>query len=231
MKKVVTLLVSVAALSYGCSKDYEPDPKEKGYEYYPLNIGDFRVYNVHEVRYQDKDSTVTDYQLRERVDTTYTNQAGELTYKIIRSKRTNAAQGWLDDSVLVVNRSATDLRTTANNVKKVQLIFPVRNFKNWNPNAFNTLDSADSHYANKGAAFTVKGNQYANTVRVVEADISNILRLENRYEIYAENVGMVYKKEHVINFCNDPEVCGVVDGTVIINGIRRIKELETYGNE
>src|SRR5688572_4776748 len=227
MKKVVALLFSVAALSYGCSKDYEPDPKEMGYDYYPLNIGDFRVYNVHEVRYQDEDSTVTDYQLRERLDTTYTNQAGELTYKLIRSKRADSSATWSDDSVIVLNRSVSDLRSTANNIKKVKMIFPVRNFKNWNPNAFNTLDSADSFYNDRGAAFTVNGKQYDNTVRVVEANISNILRLENRYDIYAENVGLIYKKEHVINFCNDPNVCGVVDGTVIINGVRRIKELET----
>ena len=229
MKKVGYLLVLLTGLFYACTETEEINDSVTGKAFYPLSIGDYRIYNVTHVRF-DQD-TVTDsatFQLRERVDTLYNNLAGEPTYKIIRSKRNKPTDQWRDDSVITVTISNTQVRRTADNVSLVKMVFPVTENKTWNPNVFNTMEPGNARYVNVNQAYTLNGKGYTNTATVLVNDFVSVINKDVRTEVYAENVGMIYKNYEVLQYCNDNQICDVGEDYILF-GYHRTETLESYG--
>lgn len=228
MKKVGYLLVLVAGLLYGCSETEEFNDQNTGKAYFPMEVGEFRIYNVTSVRYlQDTVSDSSTFQLRERVDTLYHNLAGEPTYKIIRSRRTTANDPWLDDSVITLTISNNLVRRLANNTELVKMVFPVKNSKNWDPNEYNTLEAGNAFYQNVGQPFSAGGKEYSKTATVSVNDFVSAINKDIRKEVYAEGVGLVYKDYEIIDYCNVSD-CDF-DFNFILRGTHRTEVLESTG--
>ncbi len=228
MKKIGYLLVALTGLFYSCSETEEINDQTTGKIYYPVEIGDFRIYNVTAVRLlQDTVSDSSSFQLRERVDTLYSNLAGEPTYKIIRSRRPTPDDVWIDDSVITVTVSNNQVRKQTSNVESVKMVFPIRDGKTWNPNVYNTLEPGRAFYTNVGQPFSTDGKNYGKTTTVMVNDFVSAISRDVRKEVYAENVGLVYKNYEVIEFCNISACKFNLD--YILRGNRRIEVLDSYG--
>jgi hypothetical protein len=228
MKKVGYLLALITGLFYGCSETEEINDQTTGKIYYPIAVGDYRIYNVTAVRYlADTVSDSSVFQLRERVDTLYNNLAGEPTYKIIRSRRNTANDAWLDDSVITITVSNNQVRRHANNQDLVKLVFPVKEKTTWNPNTFNTLEPGNAFYQEVGQPFSIDGQNFDKTTTVSVNDFVSVINKDVRKEVYAENIGLVYKNYEIIDFCNISD-CDF-DFNYILRGHRRIEVLDSYG--
>lgn len=232
MKSALLPFVFLVLLWSGCkTSTIDPDPAGLGHPYFPLEVKDFRIYEVTETRYLNDQATATTYQVREWVDTLYTNLANEPTYRMLRSRRADASQPWVDDSIYVASRSGSDLRVTRHNVKVVQLIFPVRNDKSWNANAFNGFGINEFSYTKVGEPYSLDGRTYPNTATVIQGSTSNLIELDRREEVYAQNIGLVYKNYTRLNYCNDPAKCPFnrQPELYVQEGIRRIDKLISFG--
>ncbi|MCC9135287.1 hypothetical protein ACFSKU_11855 [Pontibacter silvestris] len=236
MKKALLLLAFVAAVFEGCTESsIEPDPQFFGYEYYPIAVGDYKIYEVTDTKYQNNVGVTEHFQLRERVDTSFLDQTNTLSYKIIRSIRQDANSNWLDDSVMVVTKSDNSLILMKDNRKRIKLIFPVENGKQWNADAFNAneAESKDEfYYSDVAQPFTVNDQPYDTTVTVVQGiPANNIVKLDDKKEVYAKNIGMVYRLFKRLSYCNQTESseCDLGSG-YIIDGHERQEVLISYGN-
>jgi hypothetical protein len=244
MKKTWYLLMVICAgFLYGCSETEELGDAEAGKTYFPLAIGDYRVYNVQFEEYLQGDTvTKQSFQLRERVDTLFNNLAGQLTYKIIRSKRANSSENWIDDSLITVTVTNDQLIHQSGNLSLVKMVFPVKENQYWSPNVYNNLDfdtlangSAApkllrSHYTEVGQPFSVGNSYYPKTVKVVVNDEETFINIDKREEVYAEDIGLVYKKYNIINYCTQQPCGGIPDNyNFILTGYTRIETLESYG--
>lgn len=244
MKNTLLLLLVLLGLLTACEDKYkDPDPKLMGYEYFPLEVGSYRIYNVTDIRYQSDVGDTTRFQMRERVDTIFTDQTGALTYKIVRSIRANENSAWEDDSVMTAVRSVNNLILMQNNTKYVKLIFPVKEGKQWVGDAYNNRYAADYAekkldgkelytYRNVGKAFALNGTTFSNSVEVVHGDyVSDDLVLDERKEVYAEGVGRVYRQFIKIIYptCT-PQDCKYGEGYKIY-GHERHEELIAHGKE
>ena len=222
------MLILVAGIFYGCSETEEFNEQSLGKAYFPMEVGDFWIYNVTSVKYlQDTVSDSSTFQLRERVDTLYNNLAGEPTFKLIRSRRTTANDPWLDDSVIIVTVANNRVRRMADNTELVKLVFPAKNGKNWDPNEYNTLDPGNAFYQNVGQPFSAGGKEYGNTATVSVNDFVSAINKDVRKEVYAEGIGMVYKDYEVIDYCNIND-CNF-DFNFILRGSHRTEVLESSG--
>ncbi|OKL41396.1 hypothetical protein [Pontibacter flavimaris] len=252
MRRALLLLVVLAGLVAACEDKYkDPDPKVMGYDYYPLEVGDWRIYDIMDIRYMSDVGDTTRFQLRERVDTTFYDQTNTLNYKIIRSVRANENTPWVDDSVMTVIKSTTSLMLTQHNIKHVKLVFPINNGKNWLGDAFNQnnigrsfdpdsmkrseyYNSKDTYsYTNVGDPLTLNGKKYENTLTVIQGlPIETWIGLDDRKEIYAKNVGMVYKQHIRIVYCNESksESCPYGDRYKLY-GHERHEKLISHGKE
>ena len=221
----------------GCRDERAPElppgPEAAGREYFPIAVGRFWEYDVEEhIWNYDRDS-VAYFQLQERVDTVYRGATGELTYHLIRSRRADSLANWRDDSTTAIVLTADIVRRQTDNLPTIELLFPVREGKSWNPNLFNALDSSVRAYSQLGLARTLPGGRrFARTVRVVdEPQISQVKRAEQE-ATYAWNIGRVYRFRRSLSYCNVIQVqegrCQLGDG-YIVRGFSRQEQLRKWG--
>jgi hypothetical protein len=244
MKKTWYLLMVICAgFLYGCSETEELGDAEAGKTYFPLGIGEYRVYNVHYEEYLQGDTINSqNYQLRERVDTIFTNLAGQLTYKMIRSKRTNPGETWIDDSVITVTLANNQLIRQSGNLSLVKMVFPVKESQYWSPNVYNNLDfdtlangsvapkPLRSHYTAVGQPFAIGNTSYPKSVKVVVNDEETFINVDKRDEVYAENIGLVFKNYNIINYCTQQPCGGIPDNfNFILTGYKLVETLDSYG--
>jgi hypothetical protein len=203
-------LALLPALLAGCRHEsVVPNPVV---EYFPVALGSYRTYAVTDSVWTKAQPTATSYQLRERVAEQFTDAAGLPAYRLVRSRRASASDGWVDDSVLVVQPSPRAVLLTRNNLRTVELVLPARAGRGWNANALNaspdTLISRTRFYTdNVGVPFTTPaaGGQpaktYDNTVTTRSTldggmDDSNALTQRGLRQVYAAGVGLVLRRRY-----------------------------------
>jgi hypothetical protein len=224
-------------LMAGCRKEQDPiQPPSSavaGKEYYPLAVGRYWEYDVVDHYWQYNVDSVVRYQLRERVDTVYTGATGEINFRIVRSLRSDSTNVWRDDSTAAVVLTPELVRRTFSNVPTLSLLFPVEEGRYWNPNLFNASDSTTRRYERVGQSLTLgNGRRFDKTIQVVdEALISEVERREQS-AAYAWNVGCIYRKRRVLDYCNQNEVgqglCQIGTG-YIVRGAEREEQLRAWG--
>ncbi|MDX5437926.1 MAG: hypothetical protein LPK03_12065 [Pontibacter sp.] len=244
MKNTLLLLLVLLGLLTACEDKYkDPDPKLMGYEYFPLEVGSYRIYNVTDIRFKSDVGDTTRFQMRERVDTTFTDQTGALNYKIIRSIRANENSAWEDDSVMTAVRSVNNLILMQNNTKYVKMVFPVKEGKHWIGDAYNDRVASDYAvnerdgkelytYRNVGENYYLNGNTFPNTVEIIQGDYtSDDFVVDKRKEVYAEEIGRIYRQFTKIIFspCS-PQDCKYGEDYKIY-GHERHEELIAHGKE
>jgi len=238
MRKALLLLVVLAGFASGCEEKYkDPDPQAMGYGYYPLEIGDYRIYSVTDIKFKNNVGDTMRFQMQERVDTTFLDQTNTLNYKIVRSTRSDENSVWVEDSVLAVTKSETSLQLLQDNTKYVKLVFPVKNGKTWKGDAFNTHSINKNEkepytYIQVGEPFQLNDLTFPNTATVIQGTpINNLIQLDDRKEVYAEGVGRVYRLYNRVVYCNETTGAGCEFGIEYkLDGHERHEELISYGS-
>ncbi|MGV3639100.1 MAG: hypothetical protein ACO1NZ_01200 [Adhaeribacter sp.] len=207
-------------------------------EYFPVKVGNYWIYDVSEATFsnqyvQEEPVDSITYQVRERIDTVFRDQTGELTYKLIRSRRSDPSQAWGNDSIVLIQKSSLDLRYTRDNLKTVRLLFPVTENKTWNGNAFNSREAREYAYTQVGQPFTLGDSTYRQTVRVVQEYNDNLVDLDDSHEVFALGVGMVYKRIIDFIYCTggEPGTDCETGKRYILYGRRIYYKLQAYGHQ
>jgi hypothetical protein len=206
MRKALLLLVVLATFVAACDNKYkDPDPQAMGYDYFPIEVGDYRVYDVMDIRFRDNRGDTSRFQLRERVDTSFVDQTGQLVYKIVRSTRPNDRSAWVDDSVMTVAKTERMVLLTKDNTKYVKMVFPVKEGTKWIADAYNSRFLIDNEtkmkdrkeqysYKNLDKSFSHGMHSYDRTVTVYPIVSNSSLSLDERFEVYGLGTGLVYRK-------------------------------------
>jgi len=232
----------LALLVAGCKNESEAGP-EAGTDYYPLALGDYRIFSVTDsvwANYQLQ--PVSRYQFRERVAERLTDASGQPAYRVIRSRRLLPTDAWQDDSVMVLAASDKTVLLTRNNRRTVELIFPVRPDRAWNRNAYNSRDTLtgieNRRYLRVGEPFGVSaGGQtfaYEHTLTTEDAEDVNfddgILKETKYRQVYAQGSGPVYRLRRRVNHCPEAdENCNPEPHKIYVGRVR-VEVLLEKGN-
>lgn len=205
-------LLALAATA--CQHGSEPaGPNDTGY--YPLRVGDFRVFDVVDTTWNRNARTVAQYQFRERVAEAYTDVAGRKAFRVVRSKRASSAAAWQDDSVLVVSASASNVLLTTNNRRTVELVFPVRENYFWNLYAFDEpnpgnptpITAQNRSFVGVGQPFTAASGgrtfTYPTTATAFDESIEKQCYPYWRRQVYAKGQGPVYRQLRLFSLDRD----------------------------
>ncbi|WP_242928209.1 hypothetical protein [Pontibacter vulgaris] len=251
MKKIVLSLVLATAFIAGCDDKFaELDPSTAGYDYYPLEVGDYRIYDVTNIRFLHNVGDTTRFQMRELVDTTFIDQTNTVNYKIIRSIRADDNSEWQEDSVMVVTKSLTNVILTKDNTKYVKMVFPVKEGKKWAADMYNThtipeekrndfMSDRDpfkikepSTFIDVDKPYSVGGKSYTNTVTIIQGTpIDPIMGIDDRKEVYAKGIGRVYRIFNRATFAPcAPNQCAFGE-QFKLDGHERHEVLVSYGKE
>ena len=237
IKSPFAFLFLVLCLTAGCtSETFEPEGSITGENYFPLKTGSFIEYDVTEINYLFVPISIdtNSYQLREVVADSFPGINNETVYRLERLKRPDSTQSWNIDSVWTVRKTPYELIKTENNTPFVKLIFPLTTTTEWDGNKYNTLDGPSGReqdlykVESLGDTCLINGVSFANCLVVEQNNDSNCVNADIRTEIYAKNIGLVYKESRRYNFVQNINL-GCNDS--IETGTKYYQTIKKYGKE
>lgn len=217
------MAVLAAALSIaGCKNATEAAP-ETGADYYPVAVGNYWVYAVADTTWSQASGqlptvtpsvpTASAYEFRETVTEVFTDAAGQPAYRLVRAKRVPPATAFRDDSVFVLRATPQSVVLIRNNAPTLELLFPVRDGRVWNFNAYNNLNDTTRsdqtrRASNLGQPFTTRATPtkpaqtYPATLLTTNtggaAQNDRVARVGYQ-QVFAKGIGPVYRRrDHFI---------------------------------
>ena len=212
----------------GCDESSTPDPETLGYDFYPIEVGQYRVYEVEEISFQVLSFDTSVYQLRETIFDSIVS-LDQVSYLIRRDVRSTAEEPWESDSVWSVTRQPTYLSITENGIPFIKLTFPISAGNQWDGNGLNSSNELTYYYESlaRPVVDTVSTDDH---IRVSIEDIEeNITGIDLRSEIYVRGIGLV-EKDYLTQVNCTASSCGEDLGKVIAG--RSLKQtLIEVGND
>ncbi|XWW44143.1 hypothetical protein JYG30_15340 [Fibrella sp. USSR17] len=227
MLRLVVCFCWLLLLSCGTS---ETSPVELGLDYRPVSSGRYIIYDVTEQRFSLTAALVTStYQLKESVGPRYTDVTGQPAYRLQRFRRASTQASWQPDSlwtVRVTDRMAVQTESGADFVK---LTFPLVDRSRWNGNEFNRFAEDLYEVRNVAKPYTVGAQTFTETATVWQQNDSTLVSQDKRIEVFARQIGLVYKETVQLQFCSSTPTC--VGTSQIDFGVRRYVRVASYGTE
>ena len=209
----VVFLLFLLGIGESCEQNSK-EPRPEDTAYFPLQVGDYWVYQVMQKKYVSANSLVKNvYQFQEKISSSYF-QNGQLFYLVEESMRQTEQTAWKLTGFHSVYKSLSEVVSQENNVLRVKLAFPIALTASWNTNAYNTNSDTLLRYLNPGQSFTVGKFGFAHTISVVGANDSTLVNQSKYLRIYAPNIGLVYREEATLAFCQSSPNCigkGVIE--------------------
>lgn len=218
------LLVAFLFVFWGCGKKKDLEvPEERPIEgnYYPIGKGEYRIYEVKQSTFPTGIRLDSVYKVKEVFADTFADIQGGISYKIARFRTKPPVDTFSLDSVWYVKVSSNGIVKTENNIPLLKLSEPLLMSKTWNGNQYNTY-AAEYYKINRAGAY----KNYAEVIEVTQRDDSSLLRRDLRKEIYARDLGMVYKLTRTLNFSSSGADFGQ---GVIVGGIIKEQVLVGHG--
>ena len=132
--------------------------------------------------------------MKELIESNFLDNEGRQSERIERYTRKNDSLPWVLRDVWYQTRTSAKAEKVEENVRFVKLIFPINSTQKWNGNAFNSIGNYEYTYKAVDTKKTVNGISFDSTLTVNQQLDSNLIEKKYQLEIYAKNVGMIYKR-------------------------------------
>jgi len=197
-----SIFLSIVLLLFtcvSCKKDSHDTSSNivLGYDYYPLIKGKYIIYDVDSVLI---DVAVGKYdtvhcQLKELlVDTIFSKDSSETSYKIERFVRLDSTKAWEIRNVWQVKQTKTCLIRTEENIPLVKQVYPMIVNQTWNVNRYDTLPEKVDTLQSLDNRETVNGKIFEKTAQTVFTKLSSLYQKQYETEKYVRGIGLVYKQ-------------------------------------
>ena len=195
------LFVGMFFCAPSCKKDTGTTP-DVGYSYFPNTVGRYVVYDVDSVVYDDflQDTLYYKFRIKEKAESVYADNSGRPTIRLERYRKMYDANKsydsipWTLKDIWAENRTATAAEKVEENIRYVKLIFPVEKGATWNGNSFNTFSEWKYKYTTVDKPAVYGNLNFDSTVFVTQTDYQDLIQKKYYVEVYARNVGMIYKE-------------------------------------
>ena len=225
---------------FSCSKTVPAAPIDYEYDYFPLEIGHYSIYQVDSIIFDPdvagirKDSVSV--QMKEAVVDTFRDNTGALRYKIERSFRDSTSAPWQINHVYSANIEDRRANVWEHNLHIIPLSFPPDIYDYWSGTAaldeyisfevagepIQIFKTWDYYYNIVDTTFETAAGSFTSVVGVEAGQIHNsedALDLEQRltHSFYAKGVGLIYKEWRIMDTqcqycCNyDNDLCDALN--------------------
>jgi hypothetical protein len=189
-------------MNISCSKDEPTDELiDLGYNYYPLDSGWIRIYQVDSISFNDNTQTIDTFRF-----TLIENTSGKITGQDLAGHQIINRLVQTDTSAKIQNRSSLFVVSTSNNLQVIEdnlrivkLVFPLGNVSTWNGNMMNNNGRKTFALQNIGASFTNNDTTFKNCITVQEAQTNNLIEEILIKSVYCKNLGLVDFTNNYIN--------------------------------
>jgi hypothetical protein len=223
MNKITTTLFSI--FLFNACEHHSAQVRLPDNEFFPLKSRTFFEFGVEKTRYNfDQPPQVSRYNLRKTLLDSIlveNNLVYPVQYAVAKpfneSKIDSVNAAWITSDKAFEQENGKNL---------VRFYFPFSEGMRWNVNAFNNGGEFFGTLVevNKPARIGLK--QYPRTATIVYQDDSTLLARKKYIEIYAANVGLVYREKLYLQYCHEGNCLGK---GVIESGWKEILNLEKSG--
>ena len=215
MRKLALLILTLSAL-VGCRQDKQSI--KFGYGYFGLEEGSYVEYDVMEI-FHDNTSDTTRFVLKTVIGEAVEDNQGRMANKVFRYKYHPITGELLDARVWTAIIDGGRGEQTEENQRVIRLVFAVTNDKEWDINAYNTLDKQEAYYFDLNKEKTFNGFTFDSTVVVEYEDFFSLVDYVRKHDTYANHVGLVnrfYKDLTINNF----DTLDITKGTEVYYSLR-----------
>lgn len=225
MRKSIFFFI-VCCVLISCRKDKDSVPLPTGIEYFPTDIGLYKIYDVHLIQYSN-DTIDTTFQIKEVIHDTF-HFKNTVVYELYRFYRSDESKAWplQPDSVWSFTTDLNQITIQEGSVHFVRLVFPLSNNKTWDGNTQNTYRQDDFTVSNFDKPYVVNTHTFPQTCTVIEEQSKNLVFKDYRTRIYAKGVGMIFKYYESLRYNTEAPFVG--SDKVDYGSIREEKLIE-YG--
>ncbi|HNP22469.1 MAG TPA: hypothetical protein PKL37_10400 [Panacibacter sp.] len=186
-------------------------------EYYPLQIGRVFVYRLDStvIPYNGNNLEIHSYHARDSIADTIRDNANRLSYRVYRFVTDTLENGpWVTTGTYIITPTGNSVEVVDdNNLRIIKLVKPLSNGFSWNGNSYIDASTAGGpfqymygwnfQYQNVAQPFNVLYGTFNNTVTVLQIDDtsppgpfdpSQYQQRNYSIEVYAQNIGLVYKE-------------------------------------
>ncbi len=232
VKRSCAALVGFCMLISSCKDDkLVPDIESQYAGYFPLHQGQWTEYDADSIIHLETDDgfyldtaiRAYHFQIREEVDSSFTDAEGEPAWRISRYKRIDSTYPWTFLNLWTAKLTSTSGQRVEDNIRFIKLSFPLDIRTTWNGNAYNNYPVEAYEYDDIHVPLALGSLSFDSTVTVIQNNfISNINRIIKR-EVYAKNVGLISKVIDSLNIVNLPD-----GSTVTLNGTEYKLEIRDF---
>lgn len=201
MRTFAGLFALIIVLSACKKTDTDFESINLGYDYFPTTTGHFIDYEVDSISHNITIDT-THFYLREVLVEDFIDQEGQVAWRLERYKKNSLDDTFQLSDVWIQKRTTTSAERVEENERFVRLIFPVNGGDTWNGNAYNNRDPWYYEYTDVGEPFVQGLLTFPKTVTVNQRNNINLVDQEVAFEVYAEGVGLIYKKLSDLEYQN-----------------------------
>lgn len=204
MKKgIITYFVLISL--FACKKDPIDNTIIYGYEYFPIEVGHYKVYDVVDIFHDldiDPDPDTSRFQIKELIAETLVDGEGDTIQKLKRYIRADETEEWAIQDVWTQKRTASTAEVVDENDRQIRMVFAIAYNRTWDCNALNNEPSLTCYYENIYEPYSVNGVTYDSTVIVEKENFTSFIDFNRNYAVYARNIGRiksVYKNLEIDN--------------------------------
>ncbi|MFI5173061.1 MAG: hypothetical protein ACHQFW_11765 [Chitinophagales bacterium] len=203
---VTTILFSISCTHQSVEDDFIPASN-----YYPFRTGNFIIYTVDSIQYHETQPTDTShYVVKEMIADTFYDNENRLNYTIERYAKKNDTGSFFLQNIWAVLEVNGRIQKIEDNLRFIKLVSSVRQDETWEGHAYlgglddipvpeecnnySFLEDWVFEYSSVAEPFQINEFYFDNTVTVEETGSLNLLEYNYAKEIYAENIGLIYKE-------------------------------------
>lgn len=223
-KNILYYILAILLITAACNKDSSLE-YDMGYNYYPINTGHWIIYQVDSISWNeffDSSSDTFQYQIMEIIESEFIDNEGRTTARIERYKRNSDTNQWIIKDVWFANLTSSTAEKVEENIRYIKLKFPCKIDYEWNGNAYNELGEQTYTYEYTNDEYSINDLDFDSTVKVIQKNEMTLISRKYSSEVYAKNVGMIYK-----SFTNlKTEATGE-----IVDGITYTYKVKSWGDQ
>lgn len=208
------MLVCAAAIwgLQGCTKTETEDYNTQSTAYYKYSKGNIRDYDFDSTSYDWASGKILKYHwlIRETVTDTFRDLEDELAYRLEQFQSTDSGKSYIFYAINTAKSDATGFQRVEDNQRYMKLAVPIADKKKWDGNIYNSQGFQEYKYTGVKKPYVNQYLDFPDCVFVSQQEDSTFLSSDRKSEVYAKDVGMVYRLNQSIRYNNNGEPQGYI---------------------
>ena len=196
--KLLALLSIALFFAFACSKDDSTPLKTlESSDYFPVDTGTYWIYDVTKI---EIDAPINRYDTNVfEIKMLVKQYDGDLKqYEFWRYSRVDSLSSWENYDIVTVSIDDYSVQWVEDNLRYLKMKNPIVENRNWDGNTYNIKEPWNYLYSDLDYTFENDYLNISNCIIIEQRNVVNLLQSEIAKEVYAKNIGLVYKYEEVL---------------------------------